>query len=78
MRKETLFQVPPPRARQGETTTTRIDLGLFNQIAEIGRKCRLSNTEVLNTIVQDALPYVRLVEVPLYELQMESGEGGAT
>lgn len=77
MRQETIFYTSPLKPRSGSCPPVRLDGDLYDQVNVIARKCRLPITEVVSRIIRDGLPFVRLVEAPLYELKTGGDEDDA-
>jgi hypothetical protein len=69
--------MPKKRPReQQKPTTMNLDMDLADRVRELARECRLSNMEVLNSLVRAGLEHGKLVT---REVQFVFGdeEGGA-
>ena len=68
--RETTFYTDPKGVSPVKgSPQIRIDGDLYARIREISAQCMLSDREVLSRIVRDALPFVRLRERKVYEIE---------
>lgn len=66
--KKIVFECPTAPTQRANDGVIRINTALYREIALLAHKTRQPITKIANTLLEEALKAVELVETPLYDL----------